>query len=61
MLVSCLVYSLTLMMEATYSSGMWGGFQKTIWHYIPEDRLLQIQIVLTLFNYIKKPRKIVGL
>jgi hypothetical protein len=40
MLVSCLAYSVTLKMEATCSSKTLVDFQRTTWHYIPEDRTL---------------------
>jgi hypothetical protein len=40
MLVSCLVYSLTLKLEVTCSSEKAADFQQTTWHYIPEDRTL---------------------
>jgi hypothetical protein len=39
-LVSCLAYSSTLKMGATYSSEMSVNFQWTTWHYIPVDRSL---------------------
>jgi hypothetical protein len=38
--VSCLAYSLTLKMEAIWSSKMYVAFQQTAWRYIPEDRTL---------------------
>jgi hypothetical protein len=41
MLVSCLAYSLTLKMEAIYSSEMSVDFQWTTQHYIPEDSTLR--------------------
>jgi hypothetical protein len=37
-LVSCVAYSLTLNMEATCSTKMSVGFQRTSWYYIPENR-----------------------
>jgi hypothetical protein len=40
MLISCLVYSLTLMMEMTCSSETSVDFQWMTQHYIPEDRIL---------------------
>jgi hypothetical protein len=40
-LVSCLAYSSTLKMEATYSSETSVDFRRTTWRYIPEDRTLQ--------------------
>jgi hypothetical protein len=38
MLISCLAYSSTMMMEATYYSDMSVHFQRTTRLYIPEDR-----------------------
>jgi hypothetical protein len=38
MLVSCLSYSLTLKMEATYSFETWADFHQSTWRYIPEER-----------------------
>jgi hypothetical protein len=40
-LISCLAHSSALKMEATYSSETPVDLQRTIWHYIPEDRTLQ--------------------
>jgi hypothetical protein len=40
-LVSCLAYSLTLKKEVTCSSETSVDYQRTTWHYIPEDRTLQ--------------------
>jgi hypothetical protein len=37
MLISCLVYSSALKMEATCSSEASTEFQRTTWRYIPED------------------------
>jgi hypothetical protein len=39
-LVYCLTYSLTLKMEATYSSETSTNFQRTTRRYIPEDKNL---------------------
>jgi hypothetical protein len=38
--VSCLAYSSTLNLEATYFTKTSAGFQQTTWCYIPEDRTL---------------------
>jgi hypothetical protein len=46
-LVSCLVYSSTLRMEATCSSEMSIDFKRTTRPYIPEDRSLHILFHLT--------------
>jgi hypothetical protein len=40
MQISCLAYSVTVKMGATYSSEMSVDFQRTTWRYIPEDRTL---------------------
>jgi hypothetical protein len=40
MLVSCLAYSLTMTVEATFSPETLVDVQRTAWHYIPEDRTL---------------------
>jgi hypothetical protein len=40
MLVTYLSYSSTLKMEGTYSSETSVEFQRTTWHYIPEDRTI---------------------
>jgi hypothetical protein len=45
-LVSCLAYSSTLKMEATYSSEMSVEFQRTIWRYIPEGKTLNNRTVI---------------
>lgn len=45
MLVSCLVYSLTLKVEAECSTRTLVGFHHTTQHYIPGDRILQIIII----------------
>jgi hypothetical protein len=42
MWASSLTYSLTLKMEVTCSSETSVDFQRTTWHYIPEDRTLKI-------------------
>jgi hypothetical protein len=42
MLVSCLVYSSTLKMEAICFSETLGDIQQTIQHYIPEDGTLHL-------------------
>jgi hypothetical protein len=39
-MVSCLAYSSTLKMEATYCSETLNDFQRSAQHYIPEDRTL---------------------
>jgi hypothetical protein len=44
MLVSCLHYCLTLMMEATYPSEKSVHFQRTTWLYVVEDRTIKIQL-----------------
>jgi hypothetical protein len=36
-IVSCLAYSSTLKMEAICSSETWVYFQRTTWHYVPDD------------------------
>jgi hypothetical protein len=41
MLVSCLAYSSTMKMEATYSSETSVDFQRTKRRYIPEDKTIQ--------------------
>jgi hypothetical protein len=41
MLVTCSTYSLTLKMEATYSSETSVDFQRITQRYIPEDRTMQ--------------------
>jgi hypothetical protein len=46
MLLSCLAYSLTLMMEEKRSPERFVDFQWTTWHYIPEGRTLQNVIIL---------------
>jgi hypothetical protein len=43
--VFCLAYFLTLMMEATRSSETSDDFQLITWHYIPEDKTLLTQVV----------------
>jgi hypothetical protein len=45
---SCLAYSSTLKMEATYSSETSVDFQWTTWHYIQGDRTLQIILISTI-------------
>jgi hypothetical protein len=37
---SCLAYSSTLNIDATLSSETSVDYQRTTWHYIPEDRTL---------------------
>jgi hypothetical protein len=51
MLVSCLVYSLTMKMEAIYSSETSVDFQSTIWRYVPEDITLQNHCCENLTSY----------
>jgi hypothetical protein len=51
MLVSCLAYSSTLKMEATYTSETSVYFQRTTWRYIAEDRALLMQFI-TFFDAI---------
>jgi hypothetical protein len=51
-LVSCLIYSSTLMMEGKCSSETSVDFQWTTQHYIPEDRTLQNHCCENLKSYI---------
>jgi hypothetical protein len=51
-LVSCLVYSSTLKMEATYSSKTSVDFQRTTRRYIPEDRTLGIETEVSILWHI---------
>jgi hypothetical protein len=46
MQVCCLAYSLTLKMEATYSSEASVDLQQTTWHYSSGDRTLQKDLFL---------------
>lgn len=41
-LLFCLAYSSTMMIEATCSSEISADFQQATWHYIPENRTVQI-------------------
>jgi hypothetical protein len=50
MLVSCLIYSSNLKMEAIYSSKTLVDFQCTAWCYIPEDSTLYDDLVLSFYN-----------
>jgi uncharacterized membrane protein YesL len=43
MLVSCLAYSLSLMMEVTNSFEVYAEYQRTTWHYIPKARALNFR------------------
>jgi hypothetical protein len=43
MLVSCLVYYSTLMMESTYCSEKSVDFQRTTWRYILDNKILRPQ------------------
>jgi hypothetical protein len=49
--VSCLAYTSTLKMEATYSSEMSVDFQQTTQPYNPEDRTLHIHRCENLKSY----------
>jgi hypothetical protein len=44
MLVSCLVHSTTLKMEAMCSSEMSFDFQRTTRRYFPEDKILYVTL-----------------
>jgi hypothetical protein len=50
-LASSLAYFSTMKMEATCSSKISVGFQRNIWHYIPEDRTLHNQCCENLKSY----------
>jgi hypothetical protein len=52
-----MTYSLTMKMEATYSSKTVVDFQQTSWHYIPEDRMLHTQQPLPDVRAPKPPEK----
>jgi hypothetical protein len=58
MLVSCLVYSSTLKMEATCSSVTSVDFRRITWHYIPEERTLDNHSWANLKSYSSNTRKI---
>jgi hypothetical protein len=51
-LVPCSAYSVTLKMEAIYSSETSVYFQRTTWCYIPEDRTLHNHSCENLKSYI---------
>jgi hypothetical protein len=53
MLVSCLAYSSTLKMKATYSSEMSVSFQRTAWRHIPAERTLRNYLCENLSSYIR--------
>jgi hypothetical protein len=46
MLVSCLVYSSTLKIEAIRSSELSVHFHRNTWRYIPEERTLHEMVTL---------------
>jgi hypothetical protein len=50
--LSCFAYSLTLKVEATCSSKTSVDFQRTTWHYIPQDRTLHNHHYENLKSYI---------
>jgi hypothetical protein len=52
-LVSCLAYSSTLKIEATYSSEMSVGFQRNIQVYISEDRKFHYCIISVQFKHLQ--------
>jgi hypothetical protein len=58
-LVPCLAYSSTLKMEATCSSEILVGFQRTTQHYIPVGRTLRSKLLLTVTSVSFMPRKVV--
>jgi hypothetical protein len=58
MMVSCLIYSSNLKMEATCSSVTSVDFHRTTWHYIPEDRTLDNHCWANLKSYNLCTRKI---
>jgi hypothetical protein len=49
MLVSCLAYSSTLKIEDTYSAETSAEFQRTTQRYIPEDSILYMQYLVSLY------------
>lgn len=48
--VSCMGYSPTLKMEATYSSETSVDFQQATWYYIPEDRTVHNHTTVEITN-----------
>jgi hypothetical protein len=51
MLISCLAYSFTTKLEVRCSSETSGDFQRTTWHYIREDRTLQMNYIKGLLSF----------
>jgi hypothetical protein len=58
MVCNCLVYSPNLKMETTSFYESYIGFQRTIWYYVPEDKIAHIRRCENKKSYINRIRPV---